>query len=265
VGEARLVDPWPASKWAARPAVLSGLPSAHAPGAGQEKRLPPHWIAVIDGQQLRQARRQAKLSQARLAYAAGVSVTTVAKLESQPRVRCHVRTLTVLAKALGRNRADFVISPPPGTTTQSPAGQEPAKARASWPGWTCGRTFPGRADQAGEARAFLRRVLAGCPLSDDLVLICSELAANAVTHSRSAQPGGWFTVRVEVREGDYAFVEVEDQGGRWQDGDQAARQGGRGLAVVGMLADYWDIRGEDTGRVVCARIDWRDGTPDDAA
>jgi hypothetical protein len=26
--------------------------------------------------------------------------------------------------------------------------------------------------------------------------------------------------------------------------------------VVDELAAYWDIRGDDTGRVVCARLDW---------
>ena len=31
---------------------------------------------------------------------------------------------------------------------------------------------------------------------------------------------------------------------------------GRGLVVVDELAAYWDIRGDDTGRVVCARLDW---------
>jgi anti-sigma regulatory factor (Ser/Thr protein kinase) len=83
------------------------------------------------------------------------------------------------------------------------------------PGWTCSRTFPARADQVGRARGFLHPTLAGCPVADEILLICSELASNAVQHSASARPGGQFTVRAEVRERDYAWVEVEDEGGRW--------------------------------------------------
>jgi anti-sigma regulatory factor (Ser/Thr protein kinase) len=47
------------------------------------------------------------------------------------------------------------------------------------------------------------------------VLLASELAANAVTHSRSGHPGGVFTVRATLYHGDYAWVEVIDQGGVW--------------------------------------------------
>jgi serine/threonine-protein kinase RsbW len=123
------------------------------------------------------------------------------------------------------------------------------------PSWTCCRTFPGRPDEVSQARALLGRVLAGCPMFDDLVLISSELAANAVQHSNSARPGGEFTVRVEAREGHYVWIEVEDQGGRWA-GASRSDQRGRGLAIVAQLADYWDVRGDDTARTVCARLDW---------
>jgi anti-sigma regulatory factor (Ser/Thr protein kinase) len=85
--------------------------------------------------------------------------------------------------------------------------------------------------------------------------VCSELAANAVLHSATARPGGRFTVRAEVWESHYAWLEVEDQGGPWTARDSSA-PGGRGLAIVTSLASYWDIGGDDTARVVCARIDW---------
>jgi anti-sigma regulatory factor (Ser/Thr protein kinase) len=98
-------------------------------------------------------------------------------------------------------------------------------------------------------------MLGDCPAASDAVLICSELAANAVLHSASARTGGRFVVRAEVREGDYVWVEVQDEGGRWAEGEHPG-QGGRGLAIVAALADYWDVRGDDTGRVVCARLDW---------
>jgi len=115
---------------------------------------------------------------------------------------------------------------------------------------------PARPEQVTLARSFLGRMLADCRMRDDAVLICSELATNAIQHSDSAQPGGQFTVRAEVRDGDYVWVEVEDQGGRWAAEDEHSDQRGRGLEITAMLADYWDIRGDDTGRVVCARLDW---------
>ena len=121
--------------------------------------------------------------------------------------------------------------------------------------WKCSRTFPARADQVSLARAFLGRVLADCPATGDVVLICSELATNAVLHSDSARSGGQFTVRAEVREGDYVWLEVEDQGGRWVENEHSDLRG-RGLGIVAELADYWDVRGDDTVRVVCARLDW---------
>lgn len=229
---------------------------AVGPGQVRPLALPRRWIAVADGRALRQARAARGLSREKLAYAAGVSVTTVTRLETQPRCRCHIRTLGLLAKALGQPSASLTAAQPAGPGGAGDRAARPLPgtnaARASW---SCTRTFPASAEQVPVAREFLRRVLDGCPASADAVLICSELAANAVTHSLSALPGGWFTIRVQVRDGDYVFVEVEDLGGRWAQGGRSD-QHGRGLLLVDALADYWDIRGDDTGRIVCARLDW---------
>src|SRR6202035_4736116 len=54
------------------------------------------------------------------------------------------------------------------------------------------------AGKSGEARAFLRAALDGCPVADDAVLCVSEWGANAVLHSDSRKAGGTFTVRAEV-------------------------------------------------------------------
>jgi serine/threonine-protein kinase RsbW len=121
--------------------------------------------------------------------------------------------------------------------------------------WRCSRAFPARADQVTEARTFLARLLGECPLSDDAILICSELCTNAIVHSDSHREDGSFILRAEVREGDYVWLEVEDQGGRWAE-PARCEESGRGLEIVVALADYWDVRGDDTGRVVCARLDW---------
>ena len=73
--------------------------------------------------------------------------------------------------------------------------------------------FPARLDQVREARRFLAAVLNGCPAADDAILCLSELAANSVLHSDSRKASGTFTVRAEVHEGDYVWIEVEGKGG----------------------------------------------------
>ena len=79
----------------------------------------------------------------------------------------------------------------------------------------CMCTFPGRRAEVGRVRSLVARYLDGSPVTDDAVLLASELAANACAHSASGQPGGQFTVRVcgNVRDG--VYVEVEDGGSSW--------------------------------------------------
>ena len=45
--------------------------------------------------------------------------------------------------------------------------------------------FPGQAEYLAEARKFTRAVLNGCDESDHVTLVADELAANAITHSRT--------------------------------------------------------------------------------
>jgi anti-sigma regulatory factor (Ser/Thr protein kinase) len=121
------------------------------------------------------------------------------------------------------------------------------------------RSYPGREDQVREVRADLALIVDGCPFTDDFVLLASESCTNAVVHTRSGLPGGVFTVRVEIRPGECAWLEVEDQGGSWieQDPDD---EHGRGLALVAYLAGEgnWTIEDGSTPgtRVVRARLDW---------
>jgi anti-sigma regulatory factor (Ser/Thr protein kinase) len=120
---------------------------------------------------------------------------------------------------------------------------------------TCSRTFPGRADQVAAARTYVAGFLGECPVTDDVVLISSELATNAVMHSASGGPGGWFAISVAVSDQRFAWVEVEDQGGLWATG-QHGLPDGHGLSIVAALAEYWSVRGDSGGRVVNARVGW---------
>jgi anti-sigma regulatory factor (Ser/Thr protein kinase) len=119
--------------------------------------------------------------------------------------------------------------------------------------------YRGQRDQVRVVRADLAPLLDGFPRADDLTLMASELATNAVIHSQSGQPGGTFTVRAEVLAGDYAWLEVEDQGGPWVVKDHDDEHG-RGLEMVAALAGEgnWTI---DTGtkpgsHVVWVLLDW---------
>jgi hypothetical protein len=46
-------------------------------------------------------------------------------------------------------------------------------------------TFGGRAGEAARVRREITSYLQDCPVTGDIVLIASELAANAIVHSRS--------------------------------------------------------------------------------
>ncbi len=86
-----------------------------------------------------------------------------------------------------------------------------------------------------------------------MILCASELAANAAQHSRSRLPGGTFTVRATVSPDLDARIEVEDNGGPW---NQAMIDPTRhhGLDIVRAVADEWGIDGDQTGRTIWARL-----------
>jgi serine/threonine-protein kinase RsbW len=122
---------------------------------------------------------------------------------------------------------------------------------------TLERSYPGTADQARYVRADLAVTCAGFPAAADLLLLTSELAANAILHSRSGRPGGSFTVRVLLYLGDYAWVEVADQGGAWAR-DKHDDEHGRGLAILAAVSGdgNWGIDGDEASRVAWFRLGW---------
>jgi anti-sigma regulatory factor (Ser/Thr protein kinase) len=118
-------------------------------------------------------------------------------------------------------------------------------------------TYSGRADQVHHVRRALAKHLAGCPAADDVVLIVSELASNAIVHS--ASQGEFFTIRAELH-ADYVWVEAEDLGGPWHCAQRDDRP--HGLDVVEALTgpDGWGVETTgDGGRIVWARLDLAPG------
>ena len=71
------------------------------------------WVTVLDGTQLRQLRRQHGLSQHQLAAEAGISQSTIARLEPCSRATCRSRTLARLAAALQVQPAAMTPDGPP--------------------------------------------------------------------------------------------------------------------------------------------------------
>jgi anti-sigma regulatory factor (Ser/Thr protein kinase) len=115
-------------------------------------------------------------------------------------------------------------------------------------------TFHGRAEEAGRVRREVAGYLGDCPVTDDVVLIADELAANAVLHTRSR--GEFFRVRCELSPGS-ARVEVEDMGGPWRRRKAGDRPHGLDIVEALVGPDGWGTMiTADQTRVVWARLEW---------
>jgi hypothetical protein len=79
--------------------------------------------------------------------------------------------------------------------------------------------------------------------------------APGVLHSYSRLPGGTFTVQATVSPEAYARIEVEDDGGPWNQGmiDPTRHHG---LDIVRAPADEGGIDGDQATRTIWARFDW---------
>jgi anti-sigma regulatory factor (Ser/Thr protein kinase) len=120
------------------------------------------------------------------------------------------------------------------------------------------RVFAGSADQVRHARDFTRRVLDGCPVAGEVVLLVSEVTSNAVLHTASGQ-GGVFSViiwrydgRVEVEVRDGGSVTVPAMRPGTEPGES-----GYGLGLVDALASRWGHEGGAGGRVVWFELEWQ--------
>ena len=136
------------------------------------------------------------------------------------------------------------------------------------------RAFAGVPESVRRARQWPREFLPPCDAHDDLETIACELAANAVQHTASGEPGGAFTMDISwwrasgspgSRIPDFIRLVVGDQGGdtrprliRDADGER-----NRGLMMVDGLSARWGITGSAPGRWIWADVPWtaRGGLP----
>lgn len=119
------------------------------------------------------------------------------------------------------------------------------------------RTFPGTSDQLAAVRRFVRSTFAGHPALDDAVLATSELAANAISHTRSGAEGGTFTVHLGAMSARSVCILVADDGGPTVPQAQHAgidAESGRGLDLVTAISAIVVPAGDGDARNVVVVI-----------
>jgi anti-sigma regulatory factor (Ser/Thr protein kinase) len=116
------------------------------------------------------------------------------------------------------------------------------------------RWFPGHPSQVAAARWFVIDRLHGCPRTDDASLLASELATNAIRHTRSRRWRTGFLMTVDHTPELRLRVVVRDAGALEEDAEPCASLPmldslhGRGLFLVNSIADRWGTRREHLGR-----------------
>lgn len=119
------------------------------------------------------------------------------------------------------------------------------------------RTFEGLPEQVAEVREFVHWAVGDLVDGvDDVVLVASELAGNAIRHSLSGSPGGSFVLELAEFQ-DAWHVRVTDQGGSSNPASGPAAEAdeaGRGLLIVIAVARAGGVIGDSTGRTVWAEI-----------
>jgi anti-sigma regulatory factor (Ser/Thr protein kinase) len=123
------------------------------------------------------------------------------------------------------------------------------------------RAFPGHERELARVRRWLCSLLPGCPERGEFLIVATELGSNALEHTASGKPGGWFMVEVAWCQS-VVVVAVADGGGPGEPRvvEELHGERGRGLLLVRGLSARAGWSGDERGRVVWAQIAW----PDDA-
>jgi anti-sigma regulatory factor (Ser/Thr protein kinase) len=122
---------------------------------------------------------------------------------------------------------------------------------------TWSQLFFGRPEQVRQARRFVGAVLEDLTCRESALLVVSELATNAVVHTDSGKPDGWFIVHVVVFV-DRVRLRVFDMGHPTNKPElkplDPDAHTGRGLAVVAGLALDWGVEGDQSAYLVWADL-----------
>jgi anti-sigma regulatory factor (Ser/Thr protein kinase) len=116
-------------------------------------------------------------------------------------------------------------------------------------------TFPGFKNQARRVREELAVVLRAHPNLAEILLVATELCANAVVHTRSGRQGGTFGVEVTAIGEESLMIAVTDEGASTVPRPRAAKPTDthfRGLQVVESLSLDYGSYGDAEGRTVWA-------------
>ena len=113
------------------------------------------------------------------------------------------------------------------------------------------QVFPGRPDQVARVRRVVGQRARNTPVADDVVLIASELASNAVLHSPGRDKE--FTISCGVS-AQYVWLAVEDPGSPWVPPEPDGCR--HGLQIVAALATRWGVEDIPGGCVVWARVEF---------
>lgn len=116
------------------------------------------------------------------------------------------------------------------------------------------RAFPGEVSQLSPMRQWLKLLLPESPSLSDVLTVATELATNAVCHTRSGH-SGWFTLTITWTPA-VIRVAVTDLGGSNVPALREDADGihGRGLVVVRGLSRRTGVLGDGNGRQVWAEI-----------
>ncbi|MET7429080.1 ATP-binding protein [Streptomyces flaveolus] len=118
------------------------------------------------------------------------------------------------------------------------------------------RAFPGLPEEVPHARHFVASLLSDRGPVEDAVLVVSELATNALRHTRSGSAGGSFFVVVGLSD-DLVRIEVVDQGGELVPHlchATSREEGGRGLRLIAAFCKNWGYTVRPDGRSVWAEL-----------
>ena len=125
--------------------------------------------------------------------------------------------------------------------------------------WRWRRVFPGHQRELSELRRWLASLLPKCSARDDVFSVATELGSNALEHTASGKPGGWFAVEITWHPKE-VLVAVADCGGPAEPRviDDLDGERGRGLLLVQGLSVRTGWTGDGRGRLVWAQIAWTD-------